>query len=200
MKQWVGEEEKELIAAAQGGDSVALTELFNANFPRVYRYMLARTGRSEDAEDLTQEVFIRMLDGLGRYQWRDVPFTAWLFKIAHNIVVSRYRRDGAWMGKTTTLSESISTSATGPEDEVETRMALEQVLSAAQQLPPMQRRVVELRFAAGLTVAETAQVLSKTENNVKVIQHKAIARLKQYIGSANGLSEDDITQGSRISR
>src|SRR5688572_11006569 len=128
MKQWAGEEEKELIAAAQGGNSEALTELFNSNFPRVYRYMLARTRRSEDAEDLAQEVFIRMLDGLGRYQWRDVPFTAWLFKIAHNIVVSRYRRDGAWLGKVTTLSESVSTSAMGPEDEVETRLALEQVL------------------------------------------------------------------------
>lgn len=190
MKQWAGEEEKDIVAAAQGGDSEALAELFNSNFSRVYRYMLARTGRAEDAEDLAQEVFIRMLDGLGRFQWRDVPFTAWLFKIAHNIVVSRYRRDGAWMGKVTSLSDTVTTSATGPEEEVETRLALEQILAAARDLPPMQRRVVELRFAAGLTVAETAQVLAKTENNVKVIQHKAIARLKQYVGNGYGPGVD----------
>lgn len=189
MAEGCGEGEKELIAAAQAGDQSALTELFNANFPSVYRYILARTGHPQDAEDLAQEVFMRMLDGLGRYRWREIPFRAWLFKIAHNVVVSRYRRDGPWAGRITPLSESLAMPATGPEEEAENRFALDQVLKAARRLPLVQRRVIELRFAAGLSVAETAQTLGKTENNIKVIQHKAIGKLRQILTAMNGAAQ-----------
>lgn len=184
------EGEKELIAAAQEGNQGALTELFNTHFPSVYRYILARTGHPQDAEDLAQEVFMRMLDGLGRYRWREVPFRAWLFKIAHNVVVSRYRRDGHWLGRVTPLSDTLAIPATGPEEEAEARFALEEVFQAARRLPLVQRRVIELRFAAGLSVAETAQILGKTENNVKVIQHKAIYKLREVLTAVDGVAQE----------
>ena len=80
--------ERPLVDAARAGDERAIAELYNVYFPRVYRYMLARTGNVGDAEDLTEEVFIRVLDALCRFEWREAPFSAWLFRIAHNAIVS----------------------------------------------------------------------------------------------------------------
>ena len=182
-------DEKQLIEAAQAGDQPALTYLFNCHFSRLYRYMLARTGNTHDAEDMAQEVFLRVLDALPRYEWRDVPFTAWLFRIAHNIVVSRYRRNGLAASRSAPFSDDLAVPAMGPEQLVEARLSMEQALKAAERLAPVQRQVIELRLIAGLTVAETAQVLGKTENNVKVVQHKAIARLRRMLVVNDGERE-----------
>lgn len=172
--------ERPLVDAARAGDQAALAELYDLYFPRVYRYILARTGNPYDAEDLTEEVFLRMLDAIQRFQWRDVPFSAWLFRIAHNAVISQRRRDGA-RGRAAPLSEALPVDAQGPEEVVESRLTLNEVMRAAQSLPEAQRQVIALRFAAGLSVAETAKAMGKGEGNVKVIQHKAIAKLREML-------------------
>ncbi len=172
--------ERDLVDAARVGDEEAIAELYNSYFPRVYRYMLARTGNVADAEDLTEDVFIRVLDALGRFEWRQAPFSAWLFRIAHNAIVSHQRRDGA-RGKVGPLLPTLPMRTPGPEEAVEARLALEEVMRATRNLPEAQRRVITLRFGAGLSVAETARTLGKGEGNVKVIQHKAIAKLKELL-------------------
>ncbi len=86
--------ERAIIDAAIAGDEAALAELYNLYFPRVYRYILARMGNPFDAEDLTEEVFLRVLDAIGRFQWREAPFSAWLFRIAHNAVSASAGRRG----------------------------------------------------------------------------------------------------------
>jgi RNA polymerase sigma-70 factor (ECF subfamily) len=168
------------VDAARAGDEGAVAELYNAYFPRVYRYMLARTGNVGDAEDLAEEVFIRVLDALGRFEWREAPFSAWLFRIAHNAIVSHQRRNGA-RGRLTRLSPLLPVKTQGPEEMVEARMTLDEVMRATEKLPEAQRQVIALRFGAGLSVAETARTLGKGEGNVKVIQHKAIAKLREFL-------------------
>jgi RNA polymerase sigma-70 factor (ECF subfamily) len=173
--------ERSLVDAARTGDEAALSELYNLYFPRVYRYILARTGNTHDAEDLAEEVFMRMLAAIERFQWREAPFSAWLFRIAHNAVISQRRRNGA-RGPSTSLSDSLPMKSPGPEELVETRMALNEIMRAAETLPDAQRQVISLRFAAGLSVAETARAMNKGEGNVKVIQHKAIVKLREMMG------------------
>ena len=175
-----GRSDRPLVDAARAGDEGAVAELYSAYFPRVYRYMLARTGNVGDAEDLTEEVFIRVLDALGRFEWRQAPFSAWLFRIAHNAIVSHQRRDGA-RGRQAPLSPTLPVRAQGPEEMVEARMMLDEVMRATENLPDAQRQVIALRFGADLSVAETARALGKGEGNVKVIQHKAIAKLRELL-------------------
>jgi len=172
--------ERLLVDAARVGDEGAIAELYNRYFPRLYRYMLVRTGNVGDAEDLTEEVFIRVLDALERFEWRQVPFSAWLFRIAHNAVVSHQRRDGA-RGRFSPLSPNLPVSTQGPEEAVEARLALDEVMEATRNLPEAQRKVIALRFGAGLSVAETARALGKSGGNVKVIQHKAIVKLREML-------------------
>jgi RNA polymerase sigma-70 factor (ECF subfamily) len=172
------------VDAARAGDERAVAELYNAYFPRVYRYMLARAGNVGDAEDLTEEVFIRVLDALGRFEWREAPFSAWLFRIAHNAIVSHQRRNGA-RGRHAPLSPTLPVQTQGPEEMVEARLTLDEVVRATENLPEAQRQVIALRFGAGLSVAETARALGKGEGNVKVIQHKAIAKLREFLVDKN---------------
>jgi RNA polymerase sigma-70 factor (ECF subfamily) len=175
--------ERLLVDAARAGDEKALSELYLSYFPRVYRYILARTGNTYDAEDLAEEVFMRVLEAIDRFQWREAPFSAWLFRIAHNAVISQRRKDNA-RGRSAPLTDGLPVDSAGPEELVEHRLALNEVMQAAQRLPEAQRQVIALRFGAGLSVAETARAMSKGEGNVKVIQHKAIVKLREMMGQA----------------
>jgi RNA polymerase sigma-70 factor (ECF subfamily) len=182
--------DRPLVDAARAGDERAVAELYNAYFPRVYRYMLARTGNVGDAEDLAEEVFIRVLDALGRFEWREAPFSAWLFRIAHNAIISHQRRNGG-RGRHAPLSPTLPVKTQGPEEMVEARLTLDEVMRATENLPEAQRQVIALRFGAGLSVAETARTLGKGEGNVKVIQHKAIAKLREFLLDKNRDGHED---------
>ena len=173
--------ERLIVDAARAGNEAAMSELYTLYFPRVYRYILARTGSTYDAEDLTEEVFMRVLEAIERFQWRDVPFSAWLFRIAHNAVISQRRKDSA-RGRPAPLLDGLAIDSAGPDELVETRLALNEIMRAAEQLPDAQRQVIALRFAAALSVAETAEAMGKGQGNVKVIQHKAIAKLREMMG------------------
>ncbi|MCI0815210.1 MAG: sigma-70 family RNA polymerase sigma factor, partial [Chloroflexi bacterium] len=157
--------ERLLVDAAKAGDQAALSELYQTYFPRLYRYILARTGNTYDAEDLTEEVFMRVLEAIKRFEHRKAPFSAWLFRIAHNAVISQRRKETA-RGRSSQLNDGMPVDSAGPEELVEKRVALSEVMQAAKSLPDAQRQVISLRFAAGLTVAETARAMGKGEGNV----------------------------------
>jgi RNA polymerase sigma-70 factor (ECF subfamily) len=161
------EPERRIVEAAQNGDLDALGSLYDSHINQVYRYALARLGNVHDAEDVAEEIFLKMLAGLPSYQWRKVPFAAWLMRIARNEVVSFARRSGR-----RALDGEL------PEEVIERLMALEDMRRAVQLLPEAQREVIILRFASGLSVADTAKALNKNENNVKVLQHKGMQRLQ----------------------
>jgi RNA polymerase sigma-70 factor (ECF subfamily) len=173
--------ERLIVDAARAGDAHALSELYTLYFPRVYRYILARTGNTYDAEDLAEEVFMRVPEAIERFEWREAPFSAWLFRIAHNAVISQRRKETA-RGRSSQLSEALAVNSQGPDELVESRLVLGDIRAAAESLPEAQRQVIALRFAAGLSVAETARSMGKGEGNVKVIQHKAIVKLREMMG------------------
>ncbi len=183
-------EERSIVDAARAGDQAALSELYTLYFPRVYRYILARTGNTYDAEDLAEEVFMKVLEAIDRFQWREAPFSAWLFRIAHNALISQRRKDGV-RGRSGPLSDGIAVDSQSHDDMVANRLALNEIMDAAQNLPEAQRQVITLRFAAGLSVAETARAMNKGEGNVKVIQHKAIAKLRETVRNKAKAREEE---------
>jgi RNA polymerase sigma-70 factor (ECF subfamily) len=176
-------DEQATVEAAKLGEQEALGRLYEHYFPRVYRYVVSRLRSNEDAEDVTEEIFLRIIDNIGSFEWRGLPFGAWVFRIARNEVVSHVRRQKS-RGPSAQLSEAIPDDARDHTELVEIDLTFKVVQIAIEKLPEAQRQVVTLRFVAGLTVAETAESLKKTENNVKVLQHKAIARLQQLMGQS----------------
>jgi RNA polymerase sigma-70 factor (ECF subfamily) len=173
------EPQRRAIEAAQSGDLEALGSLYDTHINQVYRYTLARLGNVHDAEDVTEEIFLKMYTGLPGYEWRRVPFAAWLMRIARNEVVSFTRRNGRRAHDTELPEEIIDHHINNdPAETTEKQLALEDLRKAVALLPEAQREVIILRFAAGLSVADTAKALSKNENNVKVLQHKGMQRLQ----------------------
>ena len=172
------EPERRTIEAAQTGDLEALGSLYDTHINRVYRYAVARLTNQHDAEDVAEEIFLKMLAGLPTYEWRKVPFAAWLMRIARNEVVSFTRRNGKRAHDGELPEELIDKRNTDPAEATERTMALEDLRCAVALLPEAQREVIILRFASGLSVADTAKALGKNENNVKVLQHKGMQRLQ----------------------
>jgi RNA polymerase sigma-70 factor (ECF subfamily) len=167
------------IERARAGDQQALAAVYDWYLPRVYRYVLSRLGNVAEAEDLTEDIFLRMLGAIADYKRTSVPFSAWLFRIARNHLVSYYRKNGN--RKADALQETMADSRHDPASIVETQLILGEVAEAVQRLPDAQRDVIALRFAVGLSIAETAQVLGKRQGNVKALQHKAVTRLQKIL-------------------
>ena len=168
------------IERARAGDQQALAAVYDWYLPRVYRYVLSRLGNVAEAEDLTEDIFLRMLGAIADYKRTSVPFSAWLFRIARNHLVSYYRKNGNRKDHGT-LQETMADSRQDPASIVETQLILGEVAEAVQRLPAAQRDVIALRFAVGLSIAETAQVLGKRQGNVKALQHKAVTRLQKIL-------------------
>lgn len=173
-------DEEAVVEAAKSGDSGALGSIYEFYFPRVYRYVAIRLGGGEDAEDVTEEIFLKVINNIGSFTFRGFPFGAWIFRIARNEVVSHVRRQ-RYRGATSQLDESIQDTSQDHVADVELQSQLDTVRAAAEKLPEAQRQVIALRFGAGLSVAETANSLGKSENNVKVLQHKAIQKLRRML-------------------
>lgn len=190
---------------ARQGEQEALGLLYDAYLPRLYRYCLSRVGNETDAEDLAEEIFLKVLGAIDGFQWQPVgagervPFGAWLFRIAHNHVVSFHRR-AATRGPVSELSEqlvgTLSDGARGPAELAVQRLTIEEVFAAVRLLPDAQREVILLRFASGLSIAETAEILGKQLTNVKVLQHKGVQKLKLMLNGHSG--ENDATNNHTI--
>ena len=172
------ESQREVVEAAQAGDLDALASIYDSHINQVYRYTLARLGNVHDAEDVAEEIFLKMLSGLASYEWRKVPFAAWLMRIAHNEVVNFARKNGRRAHDTELPEELVDRQNDDPAETTARQLALEDLRSAVALLPEAQRDVIILRFASGLSVADTAKALHKRENNVKVLQHKGMLRLQ----------------------
>jgi len=168
-----------LVSRAQGGQKEAFGLLYEEYEERVYRYVFVRTRQVEQAEDLTQEVFVRAFDSIRSYRDRGKPFSGWLFRIAHNLVIDHYR----WLAKhrSIELADVQPTSVDDPVAEVEKKAEIKRILEAVPNLTPGQREVISLRFGAGLHLAEAAAVMGKSIGAVKMLQHQAVARLKRIL-------------------
>src|SRR5690242_13354406 len=129
------ESEREVVDRARAGDQQALADLYDSYMPRVYRYAMARLGNAADAEDLTEEVFLKMLGAIGDFRWKDVPFSSWLFRIAHNHIATHFRRSAQRGGVSSEISEDMIDHRHDIAGAVEARITLEEVQRATAQLP-----------------------------------------------------------------
>jgi len=174
-------DEESLIRRAQQRDQVALTQLYEENFDKIYRYIVIKIGDRTEAEDMTQQVFLNALQSISSYKFKGMPFSSWLYRIAHNQVVDHIRKRSKQA--TVPLDESLPIPAADgdPKYEVEMKFEIEQVAVAAQKLTPAQREVISLRFASELSIAEVAGVMGKSEGAIKALQHSAIAALRKIL-------------------
>jgi RNA polymerase sigma-70 factor, ECF subfamily len=175
------EVERDAVDRARAGDQAALADLYDWYMPRIYRYAVARVGNSADAEDLTEEVFLKMLGAIGEFRWKDVPFSSWIFRIAHNHIATYFRKSAQRGGPAAELSDDLVDVRHDLAAAVEEQVTLEEVRRATELLPDAQREVIALRFAVGLSIADTAKVLGKREGNIKALQHKAVAKLQKIL-------------------
>jgi len=162
-------DEKLLIEAAQG-DPRCFADLYRMHFDRVYAYVARRVATRSDAQDVTAEVFQQALAGLRRFEWRGIPFLAWLYRIAAHAVIEHRHRSGR--GLTMPAVPALEE----PEHEKTERRA--SLYRAVRELPADQRRVIEMRFAEGRPIADIARTLGRSQGAVKQLQLRALDRLR----------------------
>jgi RNA polymerase sigma-70 factor (ECF subfamily) len=177
-------DEESLIRRAQQRDQVALTQIYEENFDKIYRYVVLKIGDRAEAEDMTQQVFLNALKSIDRYKFKGMPFSSWLFRIAHNQVVDYYRKKGR--ATTVPIDDVILPGYDNPGRDAERKMEIEEVKQATQQLTSAQREVISLRFAGELSIAEVARVMGKSEGAIKALQHAAIISLRKIMSAGAG--------------
>jgi RNA polymerase sigma factor (sigma-70 family) len=163
-----------LVQRVQAGDEAALSVLYRRHVAAIYRFVLAQVRDADDAEDLTADTFARMLRGLAGFRG-DASFRNWLYQIARN-AVRNHRRSSSYR-RTVPLSPTLSAlpeSAEAPAADSEAAAA--DVLAILQPLPPRYRQILELRFLAGRTIEEAAQLMGVSVANAKVLQHRALKK------------------------
>ena len=170
--------EESLVKRAKQRDQAAFAQLYEAHFDKIYRYVTLKIGNKTEAEDLTQQVFLNALQSISSFRWQGKPFSAWLFRIAHNQVVDHLRKK---KGVSVPLDESLPDSGDDPQTLVERVLSIEQVLAAANHLTQLQREVISLRFTSELSIAEVAEVMGKSQGAVKALQHSAIVALRRAL-------------------
>jgi RNA polymerase sigma-70 factor (ECF subfamily) len=168
-----------LLNRARAYDPVALAELYDLYAPAMYAYIYRRVGDAALAEDLTGELFLRMLrairDGVA---WRK-SFNAWLYRAAHNLVVDHYRRTGRT--EQVPLDESATEGGRPPDKAVEQQLEAERLRRALGQLTPEQQQVLALRFGEGLTARQVGELIGKTTGAVEALQRRGLAALRRIM-------------------
>jgi RNA polymerase sigma-70 factor, ECF subfamily len=173
---------EQLVAQAQQGDRDALEELYLEHFDRIYSYLHMTVGNRHDAEDLTTQTFLRMLESIGRFKWGSAPFSAWLFRIAHNLAMDHFRSRRRWQPEEE-VPEPAGAVESSAEEEAIRLLSSQSMFDLIDQLAHEQRHVLILKFVFDFSNAETATVLDKTEGAVKSLQHRALASLQKHIAT-----------------
>ena len=175
-----------LVAEARSGDEWAFGMIFDHYHEQVYRFIASRVHRPSDAEDLTQIVFVKVLEALPRYESRGLPFGGWLFRLARNATIDfiRTRHDHTELDA---VAQQANTDS-GPDEIAQIRQDLDAVGAALATLTDEQREAVALRFFAGLSAREAAEAMGKQEGTVRGLQFRAIASLRRELGVASDRS------------
>jgi len=169
-----------IIRRAQALDPGALAELYDRHFDGIYRYLYTRVRHQADAEDLTEQVFLKMVDSLPRYRPRGVAFSSWLYRIAHNMLVDRYRRSGR---NPVELTEQVRDSRPqgDPAAMAQNSEDRRRLLEAMRRLTPEQQQVIAMRFIDNLDVDEIARLTRRRPGAIHSMQHRALASLYRFL-------------------
>jgi len=175
---------KSLVRKAQKGDAESFGIIYEIFAERIYRYIYLKTSSREEAEDLTQQVFVRAWEALPQFEFKKNPFSSWLYSIARNLITDFYRK------KKPDFSLDSENALEMPDDlDLTERLIIQdeirQVFEAINQLPLEQKDLLLLRFVDDLSYDEIASIMNKSPLTLRVIQHRALKRLKELMGEGN---------------
>ncbi|WP_322801098.1 sigma-70 family RNA polymerase sigma factor [Thermoflexus sp.] len=173
------EDERRLVERARR-DPEAFGELYLRYVRSIYNYIFYRTGDPEEAEDLTSRVFLQALQHLPRFRERGLPFAAWLFRIAHNLVAN-WHRDRQRHPVFPLSENGHERSAERVEAALERQEEREQLLKAIRRLPPDRQQLLILKFVEGLSNAEIARIMGRTEGAIRVLYHRTLEALRKEL-------------------
>jgi len=169
-----------LVDRAQQGDRDALEELYLLHFDRIYSYLHMSVGNRHDAEDLTTQTFLKMLEAIGRFRWQSAPFSAWLFRIAHNLAMDHFRASRRWQPEED-VPEPLDAPEPSAEDAALHAIGRKSMLELIDALSVEQQQVLMLKFLFNFSNGEAGTVLDKSEGAVKSLQHRALASLQKQL-------------------
>jgi RNA polymerase sigma-70 factor (ECF subfamily) len=170
-----------LVELAQGGDAEAFGQLYDRYVTGAFRYVYFRVGNTQLAEDLTAETFLRALRSLHTFQWKGKDFSAWLTTIARNLINDHFKSRRVRTEFSTDAFPDRADAARGPEEDVLSSLSNEELMQAVASLPDDQRDCVLMRFVQELSIAETAQVLGRSEGAIKQLQLRAVRSLAKML-------------------
>jgi RNA polymerase sigma-70 factor, ECF subfamily len=170
----------DVVSLATGGDLNAFGELYDRYVERIYNYIYYRTSNHVDAEDLTERVFFRAIQHIKKYENRGLPISAWLYRIAHNLVANWYRDNSRRQEiPIDTFDFTLQYQGELPEIAVLRSEEREQLMSVIRELPEERQQLVILKFVDGLTNAEIGQIMGRTEGAIKSLYHRTLTSLRE---------------------
>ncbi|MDD5590690.1 MAG: sigma-70 family RNA polymerase sigma factor [Dehalococcoidales bacterium] len=173
------QDEESLVQRAKQNDQEAFTQLYEKYFDKIYRYVSLKIGDRMEAEDITQQVFLKAIKSISSFKWKGFPFSSWLFRIAHNQVVDYLRKKTK--RETVALDETLLASDDDPQLAFERKLNIEQLAMATKKLTPAQQEVISLRFAGDLPIAQVAKAMGRSEGAIKALQHSAVLALRKEL-------------------
>ena len=170
-----------LVELARGGDTEAFGMLYDHYHPQVYRFLYYRVGSQALAEDLTSDTFFRALRSMSSFRWQGKDFGAWLMTIARNLTTDHYKSGRNRLEMTTEDMSPHDSATEGPETAVLASLTNEALMEALRQLPNEQQECLVMRFLQGMSIAETAQVLGRSDGAIKQLQLRAVRNLAKLM-------------------
>ena len=176
------QEEESLVRQAKEGDQQAFSRLYETHFDRIYRYVVFKTGDRIEAEDMTQQVFLKAYQSLPGFNLKGPPVSSWFFRIAHNLIVDHLRKKTKQEeNQVMSVDENTIPGGDDPQTALELSVDVERLSAASRLLTNAQQEVISLRFAGDLPIAEVARIMGKSEGAIKALQHAAIAALRKTL-------------------
>ena len=171
---------RRLVERGQEGDRDALEELYLLYFDRIYSYLHMSVGNRHDAEDLTTQTFLRMLESIKKFRFQTAPFSAWLFRIAHNLAMDHFRASRRWQPEED-VPEPVGDAEPSAELEAMQSIGRKTMLELIEGLSHEQQQVLTLKFVFNFGNNEVAAILDKTPGAIKSLQHRALASLQKQL-------------------
>lgn len=174
-----------LVGKVQKGDVNAFGEIYDLLLDRVYRFIYFRTGHKEDAEDLTETVFMKIWKSISSYEDKGLPFEAWVFRIARNIVIDHYRTKKQNVTLDENLENTLPDNKETPEDLLHSKMLKEIIFNKIKLLPEAYKEIIILKFIEDKDNKEISDILEKPIDQIRVLQSRALKALKILIYEKN---------------
>ncbi|MBP8122527.1 MAG: sigma-70 family RNA polymerase sigma factor [Caldilineaceae bacterium] len=177
--------EVELLERARVFDEAALGEIYDRYEERIFAYIYRRIGDPTLAEDLTAQVFLKMLEAIRKEKAWNSSFSGWLYRIAHNLVIDQYRKRGRATYMSIDDAPDLVTKEEGPAQTAERQFDADNLRKAIDRLTEEQASVISLRFLEGYSITEVATLLEKTEGAIKALQYRAVSNLRRLLEHDN---------------